>query len=263
MLRITTVQADLIWQNKAANLEKFDKILGGPFVGETDVIVLPEMFTTGFSMSPETLAEPMTGATMAFLKQKSKELNAAITGSFICVENDNYYNRLVWMQPDGQFWTYDKRHLFSLAHEQDNYSGGTELLQIEWRGWTIRPMICYDLRFPVWSRNTAPDFYDLIIYVANWPERRRFPWQSLLTARAIENQAYTVGVNRVGEDGNGIAHSGDTMVLDFAGEKLLHRAHTEGVDTTTISKEALMDFRKKFTFLADQDRFEIQMGTRI
>jgi omega-amidase len=257
MLRITTVQADLIWQNKAANLQKFDKILRGSLRGETDVIVLPEMFTTGFSMVPETLAEPMTGETIAFLTKKSHALDAAITGSFICKEKGKFYNRLVWMQPDGQFWTYDKRHLFSLANEQDHYTAGDKLLQIKWRGWTIRPMICYDLRFPVWSRNVAPDFYDVLIYVANWPERRRLPWQSLLTARAIENQAFVVGVNRVGADGNGISHSGDTTIVDFSGEKLFQRAHTEGVETTTILKADLMNFRKKFTFLADQDVFTI------
>lgn len=255
MLRITTVQADLIWQNKAANLEKFDKILRSPLRGETDVIVLPEMFTTGFSMSPETLAEPMNGATVAFLKEKSHALDAAITGSFICEENGKFYNRLVWMQPDGQFWTYDKRHLFSLANEQNHYTAGSERLQIEWRGWRICPMICYDLRFPAWSRNVAPDFYDVLIYVANWPERRRVPWQALLTARAIENQAFVVGVNRVGADGNDISHSGDTKIVDFAGENLFQRAHTEGVETTTLLKSDLMDFRKKFAFLADQDPF--------
>jgi omega-amidase len=258
MLRITTIQADLIWQNKAANLQKFVKILRGPLRGETDVIVLPEMFTTGFSMSPETLSEPMTGETMAFLKAKSKELDAAITGSFICAEGGNYYNRLVWMQPDGQFWTYDKRHLFSLANEQNHYTAGHHRLQIEWRGWTICPMICYDLRFPVWSRNVAPDFYDVLIYVANWPERRRQPWQALLTARAIENQAFVVGVNRVGVDGNGISHSGDTTIVDFSGDTLFSRAHTEGSDTTTLSKPDLMNFRKKFTFLADQDHFAVK-----
>jgi omega-amidase len=257
MLRITTVQADLIWQNKTANLQKFDKLLRGSLRGETDVIVLPEMFTTGFSMSPETLAEPMTGETIAFLREKSHALDAVITGSFICEEKGKYYNRLIWMQPDGQFWTYDKRHLFSLANEQDHYSAGDKLLQIKWRGWTIRPLICYDLRFPVWSRNVAPDFYDVLIYVANWPERRRLPWQSLLTARAIENQAFVIGVNRVGADGNGISHSGDTTIVDFSGEKLFQRAQTEGVETTTILKEDLMSFRKKFTFLADQDTFTI------
>ena len=255
MLRITTIQADLIWQNKAANLAKFDKILRGLSRDETDVVVLPEMFTTGFSMSPETLAEPMMGATISFLKEKSYALNAAITGSFICVENDKYYNRLIWMQPDGQFWTYDKRHLFTLAYEQDHYSAGQKMLQIEWRGWTIRPLICYDLRFPVWSRNVRPDFYDVLLYVANWPERRRLPWQSLLTARAIENQAFVVGVNRVGADGNGISHSGDTTIVDFSGERLFQRSHTEGVETTTIFKKDLLDFRQKFTFLADQDPF--------
>jgi omega-amidase len=259
MLRITTIQTDLIWQNKAANLEKIGSILRGPLRGKTDVVVLPEMFTTGFSMAPETLAEPMTGATMAFLRQHSHSLDAAITGSFICEEDGEFYNRLVWMQPDGQFWTYDKRHLFSLANEQNHYTAGSKRLQIEWRGWTICPMICYDLRFPVWSRNTGPDFYDVLIYVANWPERRRQPWQSLLVARAIENQTFVVGVNRVGADGNGVLHAGDTTIVDFSGEKLFQRSYTEGSETTTILKSDLMNFRKKFTFLADQDGFEIRI----
>jgi omega-amidase len=259
MLQITTVQADLIWEDKAANLQKFDTLLRGSLRGETDVIVLPEMFTTGFSMTPETLAEPMTGATMAFLRRKSHALDAAITGSFICEENGKYYNRLIWMQPDGQFWTYDKRHLFSLANEQNHYAAGDKLLQIEWRGWTIRPMICYDLRFPAWSRNVAPNYYDILIYVANWPERRRQPWQSLLVARAIENQAFVVGVNRVGLDGNGVLHSGDSMVVDFSGEKLFQRSHTEGVETTSLSKVDLTRFREKFTFLADQDAFTMSI----
>jgi omega-amidase len=255
MLRITTIQADLIWQNKAANLQKMDNILRGPLRGTTDLIVLPEMFTTGFSMLPETLAEPINGPTMAFLTAKSRELDAAITGSFICEENGKFYNRLVWMQPDGQFWTYDKRHLFSLANEQNHYTSGSQRLQVQWRGWTICPMICYDLRFPVWSSNTPPDFYDLLIYVANWPERRRQPWQSLLVARAIENQAFVVGVNRVGVDGNGVMHVGDTTIVDFAGEKLFSSAYTEGSSTTTILKTDLVNFRKKFPFLDDQDAF--------
>ena len=164
---------------------------------------------------------------------------------------------MLFRSPDGQFWTYDKRHLFSLANEQKHYSAGQTQLQIEWRGWTIRPMVCYDLRFPVWSRNVSPNYYELAIYVANWPERRRFPWQSLLTARAIENQAYIIGVNRIGADGNGVSHSGDTMVVNYAGETLQHRAYTEGVKTMTLSKTDLIDFRKKFTFLADQDAFNI------
>jgi omega-amidase len=184
--------------------------------------------------------------------------STAIMGSFICEEGGKFYNRLVWMQPDGQFWTYDKRHLFSLANEQNHYTAGTQRLQIEWRGWKICPMICYDLRFPVWSRNVGPDFYDVLIYVANWPERRRQPWQSLLVARAIENQAFVVGVNRVGADGNGISHSGDTTIVDFSGEKLFQRAYTEGSETTTISKADLVNFRQKFTFLADQDAFSIR-----
>ena len=259
MLRITTVQADLIWQDKAANLAKFDTILRGLSRDETDVVVLPEMFTTGFSMSPETLAEPMTGTTVSFLKEKSHALNAAITGSFICVENDTYYNRLVWMQPDGQFWTYDKRHLFTLAHEQDHYAAGQKMLQIEWRGWTIRPLICYDLRFPVWSRNVGPNFYDVLLYVANWPERRRLPWQALLTARAIENQAFVAAVNRVGEDGNGIYHAGHSQIVDFNGQVLAKIENKTQSETLLLCRADLLAFRTQLAFLADKDNFELKI----
>ncbi len=262
-LRITTVQADLIWENKIENLSKFDELLRGIKRGETDVIVLPEMFTTGFSMNPAAFAETMSDATVSWLKKKAWELDTAITGSFICVENDKYYNRLVWMQPDGTFSIYDKRHRFTLAGEHQYYTEGVERLIVEWRGWRICPLICYDLRFPVWARNRVQGEglvdYDVLIYIANWPIARSHHWRILSEARAVENQAYVVAVNRVGTDANGYKYRGDTSVIDYAGEILLRCYFSEEVDTTIFSKEKLGNYRKKFGFLADQDTFEINI----
>ncbi len=272
-LRITTVQADLIWENKIENLSKFDDLLRGIKRGETDIIVLPEMFTTGFSMNPSAFAETMDDATIFWLKKKTWELDAVLTGSFICVENGKYYNRLVWMQPDGTFSIYDKRHRFTLAGEHKYYTEGVERLVVEWRGWRICPLICYDLRFPVWARNGLKEAkgkgqeamsevhvdYDVLLYVANWPIARSHHWRILSLARAVENQAFVVAVNRVGTDANGYEYRGDTSVIDYAGDILLRRSFTEGVDTTIVSKEKLRKYRKKFGFLADQDEFEINL----
>ncbi len=263
-LRITTVQADLVWENKIENLSKFDDLLRGIKRGETDVIVLPEMFTTGFSMNAAAYAETMNEATVFWLKKKAWELDAAVTGSFICTDNDNYYNRLVWMLPDGSLSKYDKRHRFTLAGEDKYYTEGVERLVVEWRGWRICPLICYDLRFPVWARNglqaqEGQVDYDVLIYVANWPIARSHHWRILTEARAVENQAYTVAVNRVGTDANGFEYRGDTSVIDYAGDILMRRSFTEGVDTTIVSKAKLTNYRKKFGFLADQDAFKIDV----
>jgi omega-amidase len=282
-LKITTLQLDLVWENKAQNIENIQKILRG--LPQTDVIVLPEMFTTGFSMTPEKWAEPMFGDTFDWLKTKALQCNAAITGSFICEEEGQYYNRLIWMQPDGNFFKYDKRHLFSLAGEQHHYKAGTERITIEWRGWRICPLICYDLRFPVWSRNApnvetdpflspntpffsqntegvqnTPSYYDVLIYVANWPAIRANAWKSLLVARAIENQAYVVGVNRVGFDGNNKAHSGDSAVIDYQGGIVFETSEIENISTTILNRGDLLKFRNKFGFLNDQDSFKINVG---
>ena len=264
-MKITTVQANLVWENKAANFKKFDDLLRG--CHETDIVVLPEMFTTGFSMNPKPFAEPLFGETFEWMTQKAADFNAAITGSFICLDNGKYYNRLLWVQPDGNYVKYDKRHLFSLAHENAHYTEGGTRITIPWRDWQVCPLICYDLRFPVWSRNVSQspfekketdiNYYDLLLYVANWPQRRSHAWKSLLMARAIENQAYVIGVNRVGEDGNGVTHSGDTSVIDYAGEMLLQQSHTEGVQTTILSHSKLIEFRHKFGFLKDGDNFKI------
>jgi omega-amidase len=276
-LKITTLQLDLVWENKTENLKKIDEILRG--LPQTDVIVLPEMFTTGFSMTPEKWAEPMFGDTFNWMKAKAQEHNAVITGSFICAEEGRYYNRLIWMQPDGTFYKYDKRHLFSLAGEQHHYTQGTERITIEWRGWRICPLICYDLRFPMWSRNiphfennlildsnpkflsqnTEGPYYDVLIYVANWPAIRANAWKSLLVARAIENQAYVVGVNRVGFDGNNKAHSGDSAVIDYQGGTVFEISEKENIFTTILNRGDLLKFRNKFGFLNDQDSFKINV----
>ena len=252
-LRVTLVQSHLHWEDKGANLAAFTE-KWSELKGQTDLVILPEMFTTGFTMNAQPLAEPMGGPTLEWLARQAAGLNAVITGSFIVSENSLYYNRLVWMRPDGSYEIYDKRHLFTLAGEQNAYTPGKERLIMDIHGWKVSPLICYDLRFPAWSRNTVG--YDLLIYVANWPEPRRHHWRCLLAARAIENQAYTLGVNRVGLDGNGFPHTGDTSAFTFAGEELLHVANAEGCFTLTLSHAEQLAFRQKLPFLADQDRFE-------
>lgn len=252
-LRVTTIQSHLFWENKQQNLAMFDQKLQA-LKGQTDLIILPEMFTTGFSMNAAPLAEAMDGPTMQWLQKQAAAVEAVITGSFIVIENGQYYNRLVWMLPDGQYQTYDKRHLFTLAGEQHYYSAGQERLVVEYKNWKICPLICYDLRFPVWSRNTVD--YDLLIYVANFPARRSHAWKSLLVARAIENQAYTVGLNRVGKDENDIYYSGDSMILDYAGQLRYQISHVEDIFTTTLSYKDLHTFRSKLNFLPDRDDFK-------
>ncbi len=253
-LRITTVQSDLHWENTGANLDMFSTKLQN-LAGLTDLIVLPEMFTTGFSMNAAPLAEKMQGTTMNWLKRQAEALDAVVTGSFIAEERGYFYNRLVWMRPNGTFDLYDKRHLFTLAGEQKSYTAGRQRLTTEWKGWKICPLICYDLRFPAWSRNN--ESFDLLIYVANWPEKRRSHWKHLLPARAIENQCYVAGVNRIGTDGLGLSYAGDSSVTDFSGQTLHQVANVEGVFTLSLSMENLLKYRSNFQFLADQDVFEI------
>ncbi len=256
-LRVTLVQSFLYWEDKTANFRQFEQKLA-PMVGQTDLVVLPEMFTTGFSMNAAALAENMQGSTMQWLRTQAAQLNAVVTGSFIAEDNGRYYNRLVWMLPDGEYAVYDKRHLFTYAQEHQHYAAGQQRLLVQWRGWKILPLICYDLRFPVWSRNTED--YDLLLYVANFPERRSYAWKSLLIARAIENQAYTIGVNRVGKDGNDIYYAGDSMILDYAGQPLYQLSHLEGVFTTSLSYTAQQKFRQRFAFLQDRDTFTINLS---
>jgi len=251
-LRVSLLQAELVWEDKAANLQLFSQRIAALPPG-ADLILLPEMFTTGFSMNAPALAESMNGPTMQWLADQAAKSRAAVAGSFIAFENNRYYNRLVWMRPDGSFEIYDKRHLFAYAGEDRVYSPGEKRLTVELKGWKICPLICYDLRFPVWSRNT--ENYDLLLYVANFPERRRHAWKSLLIARAIENQAYTIGVNRVGKDGQEIAYSGDSCVVDYEGNLLYHLAEMEGVHTLELFAGAQQAFREKFPFLKDRDVF--------
>lgn len=250
-MRITIVQSTLQWEAAEANRRRFFEKLQ-PLAGQTDVVVLPEMFTTGFSMNAKALAEPLDGPTLGWMRETAHQLGTAIAGSFICAENGHYRNRLLWVFPDGQFQLYDKKHLFALAGEHEHYTPGNEHAQIVWKGWRIRPLICYDLRFPEWARNSPGDEgYDLLIYAANWPSRRAHHWRSLLTARAIENQCYLAGVNIVGQDGNGHEYIGDSTIVDFSGQTLCHLAEQEGHFTAHLSIENLRAFRERLPFLKD------------
>ncbi len=246
------VQADLVWENRSGNLSQFSRLLE-PLCGQTDLILLPEMFTSGFSMSASRLAEPEDGPTRAWMAEQAAKANAVISGSYIVEEAGSYYNRLLWVSPDGQIARYDKRHLFSLAGEHLYYRAGQTRLITELKGWRICPLICYDLRFPVWSRNTVD--FDVLVYVANFPARRAHAWKSLLVARAIENQCYTIGVNRIGVDGNGHDYSGDSCVLDFEGQYLAIATTGEYVSTFTLEASPMLEFRKRFPFLTDRDDF--------
>jgi predicted amidohydrolase len=227
----------------------------------TDLIVLPEMFTTGFTMEAAAVAEPMNLTTFRWLKQMAAQTGAVVTGSYVVKENGRYLNRLIWMQPDGQFDVYDKRHLFRMAHEDKTYSAGTARLVKEWKGWRICPLICYDLRFPVWSRNKqagSTEFaYDLLLYVANWPAARRNTWNTLLQARAIENLSYVVGVNRVGDDPKGNHYTGDSAVVDFRGDVLFRETDKEVVHQQTLSLESLTEFRASFPANLDADDYSL------
>lgn len=254
-LHITLVQTELAWENPDANFRYLSHQLKAVGAGQSDLIVLPEMFTTGFSMEAEQLAEPTEARTYAWMAEKAQALEAVVTGSFIAEVDEHYYNRLLWVRPDGSYECYDKRHLFTLAGEQHTYTAGNRHLLADLHGWKIMPLICYDLRFPVWSRNTVG--YDLLLYVANWPSKRRTAWKQLLCARAIENQAYTIGVNRVGEDGNGYPHAGDSAVFDYAGEPLLQTADVEGAFTVPLHKAPQDKFRQKLRFLDDRDAFQL------
>jgi omega-amidase len=259
-LKVTAVQTDLHWENPEANRAMLEEKLAG--IGTTDVIVLPEMFTTGFTMHT-TLAEPMNFHTTKWMKNMAGKTDALILGSVIIKEGNNFFNRLIWMQPDGVCKTYDKRHLFRMGDEHTFFSGGSNRLIAEWRGWKICPLVCYDLRFPVWSRNqfnnqTQSLDYDLLVYVANWPAIRSQHWQTLLKARAIENQSYVVGVNRVGADGKGILYDGHSAIINPKGETLMESIGEESTQTLELNQQELLDWRKKFPAYFDADAFEIK-----
>lgn len=263
-LKLTLFQTSLHWEDKEANLsmlkQKIDAI-----THPTHVVVLPEMFSTGFSMKPDKFAEDMNGTTVNWMRETAALKKIILTGSLIIKENENYFNRLIWMLPNGEYGFYDKRHLFAFGEEDKHYTAGTKRLIASVNGWKMNLMVCYDLRFPVWSRQTrslqgevgSGLEYDVLIYVANWPEKRNTAWKSLLRARAIENQCYVIGVNRVGNDGNAIYHSGDSMVIDPLGEILYHREHDEDVFTAELNKNHLQEVREKFQFWRDADEFEI------
>lgn len=252
-LIIALVQEDLVWENPEANRSRISRRLDS--LGHVDVVVLPEMFSTGFSMNPEGLSENMDGPTVEWMKRMAKESQAVITGSLIIEEDGAFFNRLIWAEPDGVLKYYDKRHRFSYAGEDEHYTAGKLRPTWEYKGWKIRPQVCYDLRFPVWSRND--DDYDLLLYVANWPERRSYPWKTLLKARAIENMSFVIGVNRTGEDGNGIAYSGDSAVISPLGEPIAQAEPGAGVLIQKISKSELIEVRERFQFLADRDDFRV------
>ena len=255
VLKITTFQAYIFWENIEKNLKNLSLRLSG-IREKTDLIVLPEMFNTGFSMNTVELAEEMNGRTMQWMQQQAKRFECVITGSLIIKENNNYYNRLIWMRPDGTFEKYDKRHLFGLAKEGDFYTSGKDKLIVDLNGWKICPAICYDLRFPVWLRNTEPE-YDLLLIVANWPERRSMHWRALIPARAVENLSYVIGVNRVGHDGNEVYHSGDSMCIDPNGKTVYYKPNDEDLYTFSISKDEVIKARKLFPFLKDADKFKL------
>jgi len=260
-LKVLALQSDLVWENPYANRIAFEEKIRKEFDNH-DLIILPETFTTGFPVNPEKYAEEINGETMGWLKGLSSELNTCICGSFLLDTNSNYSNTLIWMRPDGSFERYDKRHVFSMGGEHKNIKAGESQLIVELKGWKIKPMICYDLRFPVWSKNhyskTSGFEYDMAIYVANWPAVRSYPWRSLLVARAIENMACIIGVNRVGQDHSGINYNGDTMLIDAKGNVLYDAKDGKEHNITYVfNAHELEDFRKKFNVGFDWDDFKI------
>lgn len=264
-LRVSLIQSDIEWENTKSNLSRFEQHIS-KLAGETDIIVLPEMFVSAFSMNPENIAVPLAGDITKRIRQLSEQTGACIIAGVATIIDGKYFNSLIWSEPSGKMQVYNKRHLFRMAGEHKHYTQGNELLTINYKSWRIRPFVCYDLRFPVWSRNVkfgsdAPDYeYDCAIYIANWPETRRTNWSTLLKARAIENQAYIVGVNRIGTDNKGFKYSGDSIAVSPFGEEISNiTPSTEQVETVILDKEQLEKYRKKFPFVTDADEFNINM----
>ncbi len=261
-LTITLIQTKLFWEDKKANLQMLEEKIRS-IKEKMQVVVLPEMFSTGFSMQPELLAEKMDGTTIQWMKKVCSEHKIILTGSIIVEEDGKFFNRLIWMLPNGQYGIYDKRHLFAFAKEDQHYSAGNKRFIASVNGFKVNLLVCYDLRFPVWARQqfveNADAEYDILIYVANWPEKRINAWKTLLQARAIENQVYTIGVNRVGDDGNGIHYSGASMVVDPLGEIIYHKENEEDIFTITLEKQTLVEVRNKFPFWKDRDEFSIKL----
>ena len=252
-LNVALIQTALHWHDPAANRALFD----GTFeqVGNADLVVLPEMFSTGFTMASREVAETMQGETVAWMRDRAATLGATIAGSLVIAERDRYFNRMVWMPPDGTAVIYDKRHLFRMAGEHEHYAAGEEFVTATIGAWRIRLAVCYDLRFPVWLR-TAGD-YDVLLFVANWPAARQAAWNTLLRARAVENLCYTIAVNRVGRDGNGVEYRGGSAVYDAEGEPLLEVFDDPSVATVPLDLEKLRDYRQRFPAWRDADRFEV------
>lgn len=255
-LKVTLVQSELMWEQPEANRNHFDLMLKDIKKGSSHLILLPEMFSTGFTMNTEAVAEKMDGPTLTWMAEVARKKNAVICGSLVITEKKKYFNRLIWMNPDGTYLFYDKRHLFRMAGEHHTYSMGKTKLVVELKGWNVCPLVCYDLRFPVWSRSKGD--IDLLIYVANWPEQRSYPWKQLLIARAIENQCFVAGLNRVGTDGKDFLYSGDSVVLDPLGKPISSILPSkQSVTTISINKKQLTDLRKSFPVMMDSDNFKI------
>ena len=253
-MKIAIVQPDIIWEDKKANLSHIEELIQY-YRDSAEIFLLPEMFSTGFSMKSPDLAESEEGKTIGWLLKMSAEYNAVFAGSIIFNSQDKYFNRLLWVQPDKKIIHYDKRHLFSMGDENKRFTPGQKQVYIDYRNWRIMPLICYDLRFPVWSRNSFR--YDLLTYHANWPGVRDEVWLSLLKARAIENQAYVIGINRVGSDGEGIDYVGNSIVFDPKGKEMLNLGKNEKVGLIDLDLREVHDFRKKFPAYLDRDNFEI------
>lgn len=254
-LNTALLQVDLEWEQIDRNIQLFEEKIRA-LSQEVDLIILPEMFTTGFSMNASPLAEPANGPTFKWMQKMASEKDAAVTGSIIVSENGKFYNRLYFVYPDGSFQKYDKRHTFTLAGEHETYDAGKERLVVEFRGWKICPLVCYDLRFPVWARNTED--YDLLIYVANWPAARILAWDTLLRARAIENMSYCIGINRVGKDGNELEYIGHSAAYDSLGKQIskTHKAE-EFSEIVELDKQHLQETRAHLKFLQDRDKFTV------
>ncbi len=254
-LNLSILQLDLIWEDVSLNLKKIDSLVAGK-LHNTDILILPEMFTTGFTMTPSAVGESMNGESVKWMKQRAREWNIVLAGSLVITEKKQNFNRFLWLTPNGEIQYYDKRHLFRMGEENEHYSAGKQKLITKLDEWRFRPLICYDLRFPVWSRNRSD--YDILIYVANWPASRRHVWKSLLLARALENQSYVIGVNRIGKDGNGVLYYGDSMIIDPRGNVLSKtQPNTESFETVSLSLNELIDFRKKFPVSMDADEFRL------
>ena len=254
-LNISLIQPDIIWEDKNANFTQYENFISS-IKEKRELVVLPEMFSTGFSMAPERLAENMEGPSVQWMKSIAAKYRCILTGSLIIEENGHYYNRLLWVQPDGKIWHYDKRHLFAYAGEHEHYNAGNKRLITQVKGFKICLMVCYDLRFPVWARNQNEE-YDVLIYVANWPHKRSLAWKTLLQARAIENQSYVIGVNRVGKDANDIEYSGNSSAFGPLGEHIWQNSGDAIVHTVAVHKEILQEVRSQFPFLNDADKYLI------